>query len=145
MSSLNRVDLIGRLGRDPEVRSLGNGDKVANLRIATSERWKDKQTGERKEKTEWHSVTIWGGLVQVVESYLRKGSNVYVSGKLETRKWQDQQGNDRYTTEVVLRGPGAVMQMLDGPSGGGDDDQRRGVEYKPNAPANDIPDDEIPF
>jgi single-strand DNA-binding protein len=118
--SLNKVMLIGNLGADPEVRSFQNGGKVCNLRIATSETWKDRQTGERKEKTEWHTVAIFSeGLVGVAESYLRKGSKVYIEGKLQTRKWQDQSGNDRYSTEVVLQGPGAVMTMLDGAPGGG--------------------------
>jgi single-strand DNA-binding protein len=102
------------------VRSFQNGGKVCNLRIATSENWKDRNTGERKEKTEWHTVAIFSeGLVGVAEQYLRKGSKVYIEGKLQTRKWQDQSGNDRYSTEVVLQGPGAVMTMLDGAPGGG--------------------------
>ena len=118
--SLNKVMLIGNLGADPEVRSFQNGGKVCNLRIATSETWKDRQSGERKEKTEWHTVAIFSeGLVGVAEQYLRKGSKVYIEGKLQTRKWQDQSGNDRYSTEVVLQGPGAVMTMLDGAPGGG--------------------------
>jgi single-strand DNA-binding protein len=115
MSSLNKVMLIGNLGADPEIKSFQNGGKVANLRIATSETWKDKATGERKEKTEWHSVAIFNdGLVGVVERYLKKGSKVYIEGKLQTRKWQDQSGNDRYTTEVVLQGIGGSLVMLDG-------------------------------
>lgn len=114
--SVNKVIIIGNLGQDPEVRSFQNGGKVANLRIATSESWKDKQTGEKKERTEWHTVAIHGdGLVGVAERYLRKGSKVYLEGQLATRKWQDQSGNDRYSTEVVLRGPGANLTMLDGP------------------------------
>lgn len=114
--SLNKVILIGNLGADPEIKSFQNGGRIANLRLATSESWKDKQTGERKERTEWHTVAIFGeGLVGVAERYLRKGSKIYVEGKLETRKWQDQSGNDRFSTEVVLRGPGAVLTMLDGP------------------------------
>ncbi len=118
--SLNKVMIIGNLGADPEVRSFQNGGKVCNLRIATSESWKDRQSGERKEKTEWHTVSIFSeGLVGVAEQYLRKGSKVYIEGKLQTRKWQDQSGNDRYSTEVVLQGPGAVMTMLDGAPGGG--------------------------
>ncbi|MXO75049.1 single-stranded DNA-binding protein [Altererythrobacter aerius] len=118
--SLNKVMLIGNLGADPEVRSFQNGGKVCNIRVATSETWKDRQTGERKEKTEWHTVAIFGeGLVGVAEQYLRKGSKVYIEGKLQTRKWQDQSGNDRYSTEVVVQGPGAVMTMLDGPQGSG--------------------------
>ncbi|MCR9179770.1 MAG: single-stranded DNA-binding protein [Erythrobacteraceae bacterium] len=118
--SLNKVMLIGNLGADPEIRTFQNGGKVANLRIATSESWKDRNTGERQERTEWHTVAIFGeGLVGVVERFLKKGSKIYVEGKLQTRKWQDQQGNDRYSTEVVLQGPGAVMTMLDGAQGGG--------------------------
>ncbi|MBU2993198.1 single-stranded DNA-binding protein [Octadecabacter sp. 1_MG-2023] len=120
--SLNKVMLIGNLGRDPEVRSFQNGGKVCNLRIATSETWKDKNTGERREKTEWHSVAIFQeGLVRVAEQYLKKGSTVYIEGKLQTRKWQDQSGNDRYSTEVVLQGFDGVMTMIGGrgDSGGG--------------------------
>ena len=118
--SVNKVILIGNLGRDPEIRSFPNGGKVANLRIATSEQWKDRQTGERREKTEWHSVAIFSeGLVNVVERFLKKGSKVYIEGQLETRKWQDQSGADRYSTEVVLRGFGGTLQMLDGRDGGG--------------------------
>jgi single-strand DNA-binding protein len=118
--SLNKVMLIGNLGADPEVRTFANGGKVCNLRIATSETWKDRNTGERQEKTEWHTVAIFNeGLAGVAERYLKKGSKVYIEGQLQTRKWQDQQGNDRYSTEVVLRGPNSVMTMLDGASGGG--------------------------
>ncbi|MDG1531605.1 MAG: single-stranded DNA-binding protein [Paracoccaceae bacterium] len=122
--SVNKVILVGNLGRDPEVRTFQNGGKVCNLRIATSENWKDKNTGERRERTEWHSVAIFSeGLVRVAEQYLRKGSTVYVEGQLQTRKWQDQSGNDRYSTEVVLQGFGATLTMLggrnDGGSGGG--------------------------
>lgn len=118
--SLNKVMLIGNLGRDPEVRSFQNGGKVCNLRIATSETWKDRNTGERREKTEWHSVAIFNeGLVRVAEQYLRKGSKVYIEGQLQTRKWQDQSGNDRYSTEVVLQGFGSTLTMLDGRGEGG--------------------------
>lgn len=118
--SLNKVMLIGNLGADPEIRSFQNGGKVANLRIATSETWKDRNTGERQERTEWHNVAIFSeGLVNVVERYLKKGSKVYVEGKLQTRKWQDQNGQDRYTTEVVLRGFDGTLTMLDGAGGGG--------------------------
>ncbi|ABF64158.1 single-strand binding protein [Ruegeria sp. TM1040] len=118
--SLNKVMLIGNLGRDPEVRSFQNGGKVCNLRIATSETWKDRNTGERREKTEWHSVAIFNeGLVRVAEQYLRKGSKVYVEGQLQTRKWQDQSGQDRYSTEVVLQGFGSTLTMLDGRGEGG--------------------------
>lgn len=118
--SLNKVMLIGNLGADPEIRTFNNGGKVANLRIATSEQWKDRQTGERKEKTEWHTVAIFSeGLVGVVERYLKKGSKVFVEGKLQTRKWQDQNGQDRYSTEIVIQGLGGTLTMLDGPQGGG--------------------------
>ncbi|MEO6092519.1 MAG: single-stranded DNA-binding protein [Novosphingobium sp.] len=118
--SVNKVILIGNLGADPEVRSFQNGGKVCNIRIATSESWKDRTSGERQERTEWHSVAIFSeGLAGVAEKYLRKGSKVYIEGQLRTRKWQGQDGADRYTTEVVLQGPGAVMTMLDGAQGGG--------------------------
>lgn len=118
--SVNKVILLGNLGADPEVKTFQNGGRICNLRMATSENWKDRQTGERKERTEWHTVTIKSdGLVGVAEKYLRKGSKIYVEGQLQTRKWQDQSGNDRYSTEVVLSGPGAVMTMLDGAPGGG--------------------------
>ncbi|HEX7711128.1 MAG TPA: single-stranded DNA-binding protein [Sphingomonadaceae bacterium] len=118
--SLNKVMLIGNLGADPEIRSFQNGGKVANLRIATSEQWKDRNSGERQERTEWHTVAIFSeGLVGVVERYLRKGSKVYIEGSLQTRKWQDQSGNDRYSTEVVIRGFGGTLLMLDGQGGGG--------------------------
>lgn len=118
--SVNKVILIGNLGRDPEVRSFPNGGKVCNLRIATSENWKDKNTGERREKTEWHSVSIFQeGLVRIAEQYLRKGSKVYIEGALQTRKYQAQDGTDRYSTEVVLQGFGGTLTMLDGRSEGG--------------------------
>ncbi|MEM6941738.1 MAG: single-stranded DNA-binding protein [Pseudomonadota bacterium] len=118
--SVNKVILIGNLGRDPEVRSFQNGGKVCNLRIATSENWKDRNTGERREKTEWHTVAIFNeGLVRIAEQYLRKGSKIYVEGQLETRKWQDQSGQDRYSTEVVLRNYGGTLTMLDGRDSGG--------------------------
>ncbi|SOB80252.1 single-strand binding protein [Sphingomonas guangdongensis] len=117
--SVNKVILVGNLGRDPESRSFQNGGKVVNLRIATSESWKDKGSGERKEKTEWHSVAIFNeGLANVAERFLRKGSKVYIEGALQTRKWQDQQGQDRYSTEIVLQGFNSVLTMLDGPGGG---------------------------
>ena len=118
--SVNKVILIGNLGRDPEVRSFQNGGKVCNLRIAAAEYWKDKNTGERREKTEWHSVAIFQeGLVRIAEQYLRKGSKVYIEGQLQTRKWQDQSGQDKYSTEVVLQGYGGTLTMLDGRDGGG--------------------------
>ena len=128
--SLNKVMLIGNLGADPEVRSFQNGGKVCNLRIATTEQWKDRNTGERQERTEWHTVAIFSeGLVGVVERYLRKGSKVYIEGQLQTRKWQDQSGNDRYSTEVVIRGLGGTLTMLDGASGGGGGGQRGGGNW----------------
>lgn len=146
MSSVNKVILIGNLGADPETRSFQNGGKVCNLRIATSENWKDKNTGERKEKTEWHSVAIHSeGLAGVAERYLRKGSKVYIEGKLQTRKWQDQSGADRYSTEVVLNGPNASLVMLDGAGGG----EARTPDGSRGAPAksdyDDDLDDQIPF
>jgi single-strand DNA-binding protein len=128
--SLNKVMLIGNLGADPEIRSFQNGGKVANLRIATSETWKDRSTGERQERTEWHTVAIFSeGLINVVENYLKKGSKVYVEGQLQTRKWQDQQGNDRYSTEVVLRGYNGILTMLDGAGGGGGGNRSSGGGY----------------
>lgn len=118
--SVNKVILIGNLGADPEIKSFQNGGRIANLRIATSENWKDKATGERKERTEWHSVVIQSdGLVGVVERFLKKGSKIYIEGQLRTRKWQDQSGNDRYTTEVSVGGIGGVLTMLDGAPGAG--------------------------
>ena len=117
--SVNKVILVGNLGRDPESRSFQNGGKVVNLRIATSESWKDRNSGERKEKTEWHSVAIFNeGLANVAERFLRKGSKVYIEGQLQTRKWQDQNGQDKYSTEIVLQGFNSVLTMLDGPNGG---------------------------
>jgi single-strand DNA-binding protein len=118
--SVNKVILIGNLGKDPEIKSFQNGGKIANFSIATSESWKDRATGEKKERTEWHNISVNSeGLVGVVERFLKKGSKVYIEGQLRTRKWQDRDNNDRYTTEVVLSGPGAVMTMLDGAPGGG--------------------------
>ncbi|WP_296639661.1 single-stranded DNA-binding protein [Roseinatronobacter sp.] len=118
--SVNKVILVGNLGRDPEVRSFQNGGKVCNLRIATSEQWRDKATGEKRERTEWHTVAIFNeGLVRIAEQYLRKGSTVYIEGQLETRKWQDQSGADRYSTEVVLRPYRGEMTLLGGRGDGG--------------------------
>ena len=132
--SVNKVILIGNLGRDPEVRSFPNGGKVVNLRIATSERWRDKATGENKERTEWHSVAIFNeNLGRIAEQYLKKGSTVYLEGQLETRKWQDQSGQDRYSTEVVLRQFRGELTLLGGrgesSGGGGDYDQDRGGSF----------------
>ena len=129
--SVNKVILIGNLGADPEIKSFQNGGKIANIRIATSEQWKDRMTGERKERTEWHNVVINGdGLVGVVERYLKKGSKVYIEGSLRTRKWQDRDGNDKYTTEVVIAGIGGALTMLDGaPGGGGGGGSRGGGDW----------------
>ena len=166
--SVNKVILIGNLGRDPEVRSFQNGGKVCNLRIATSETWKDRNTGERRERTEWHSVAIFSEpLVRVAEQYLRKGSKVYIEGQLQTRKWQDQSGQDRYSTEVVLQGFGSTLTMLDGRDGGsggggggggygggydqgggydsGPQDDRFGGGQGGGGPSSRDMDDEIPF
>ena len=118
--SVNKVILIGNLGKDPEIRRTQDGRPIANLRIATSESWRDKNSGERREKTEWHSVVIFSEpLCKIVEQYLKKGSKVYIEGALQTRKWQDQQGQERYSTEVVLQGFNAVLTMLDGRPGSG--------------------------
>ncbi|MET3590085.1 single-strand DNA-binding protein [Bartonella silvatica] len=120
--SLNKVILIGNLGADPEIRRLNSGDQVANLRIATSESWRDRNTNERKERTEWHSIVIFNeNLVKIAEQYLKKGSKIYIEGQLQTRKWQDQNGNDRYTTEVVLQKYRGELQMLDGRGASGGD------------------------
>ena len=162
--SVNKVIILGNLGVDPEVRSFQNGGKVCNLRIATSENWKDKNTGERREKTEWHSVAIFSEpLVRIAEQYLRKGSKVFIEGQLETRKWQDQSCQDRYTTEVVLRPYTSTLTMLDslGDSGsqggyiGGSNDSNYSSDANNSASnsGNDTPsttasqdfDDEIPF
>jgi len=168
--SVNKVILVGNLGRDPEVRQFQNGGKVCNLRIATSETWKDRNTGERRERTEWHSVAIFSEpLARIAEQYLKKGSKVYIEGQLETRKWQDQSGQDRYSTEVVLRPYRSELTLLDGRgdgggsgggysggsgSGGGYDDRGyddrgggyddRGSSGGGRAPSRDL-DDEIPF
>jgi len=135
--SVNKVILIGNLGADPEVKSFQNGGRIANLRIATSESWKDRATGERKERTEWHSVVIQSeGLVGVVERFLRKGSKIYIEGQLRTRKWQDQNGNDRYSTEIVLQGFNSTLTMLDGRGEGGGAG-RGGNDFGGGAPSYD--------
>ena len=150
--SVNKVILVGNLGRDPETRRLASGDPVVNLRLATSESWKDKASGERKEKTEWHSVVIYNeNLARVAEQYLRKGSKVYVEGQLQTRKWQDQSGQEKYTTEIVLQRYRGELTMLDGRGDGGG--ASHGGEFA-DAPGPSSPpprkggadlDDEIPF
>ncbi|WP_454622741.1 single-stranded DNA-binding protein [Brucella anthropi] len=137
--SVNKVILVGHLGADPEIRRLASGDAVANLRIATSESWRDRQTGERKDRTEWHSVVIFNeNLAKVAEQYLKKGAKVYIEGALQTRKWQDQNGNDRYSTEVVLQKFRGELQMLDSRGEGGSTDSGS------SGSSRDL-DDEIPY
>ena len=150
--SLNKVFIIGNLGADPEVKSFQNGGRICNLRIATSETWKDKATGEKKEATEWHQVVVSNdGLIGVCERFLRKGSKVYVEGRLKTRKWQDKDGNDRYSTEVVLHGFGGTLTMLDGaPAGGSSGSSTSGAgggDWGGDTRGNtgDDLDDDIPF
>ena len=146
--SVNKVIILGNLGADPEIRTFQNGGKVANLRIATSERWKDKNTGEQREKSEWHTVAVFSeGLVRVVEQYLKKGSSVYIEGKLQTRKWQDQSGNDRYSTEVVLQGFDSKLVMLGGGERNNEGNRSQGGQQGGGAPAGGAGnlDDEIPF
>ena len=147
---INKVILIGNLGQDPDTRYMPSGGAVTNLRVATNETWKDKQTGEQKEKTEWHSVAMFGRLAEIAAEYLRKGSQVYIEGRLQTRKWQDRDGNDRYTTEIVAN----EMQMLGGRGGGGaapysGGDGSSSSNQPPsgggNAPPADDFDDDIPF
>ena len=148
---MNKAILIGNIGRDPEVRTTQSGDKVANLALATSERWKDKQTGERKERTEWHRVTVWGPLAGVCEQYIRKGAKVAITGRIETRKWQDQSGQDRYTTECVLQKFRGELQLLDKREGGErQTDQQQGLYDRDDERTHGggaVPDldDEIPF
>jgi len=152
--SINKVILVGNLGRDPEIRATQDGREICNLAIATSESWKDKNTGERKEKTEWHRVVIFNdGLVKVAKNYLKKGSKIYVEGQLQTRKWTDKDGVEKYSTEVVLQGYGGNLTMLDGKSGGGSESSSGGDygDYGSSASpqrarvAEAELDDEIPF
>lgn len=154
--SLNKVLLIGNLGKDPEIRSTNDGREVANLVIATNESWTDKNSGERKEKTEWHRVTCFNpGLIGVIKNYLKKGAKVYIEGQLQTRKWQDQAGQDKYSTEIVLQGYNCSLTMLDRPSGsggggssygGGGAASSGGGSYSSDAPRSaDSIDDDIPF
>jgi single-strand DNA-binding protein len=129
MSSLNKVTLIGNLGKDPEVRFMPNGGAVANITLATSEKWKDKQTGEQKEKTEWHRVVMFGKLAEIAGEYLKKGAKIYVEGALQTRKWTNQEGNDQYTTEIVIQDFGGTMKMLGGkPEGGQQSNSNQGQQ-----------------
>lgn len=149
---INKVIVLGNLGKDPEIKYLPSGGAVANITVATSESWRDKQTGEQKEKTEWHRVALFGKLAEVAGQYLHKGSQVYIEGQLQTRKWQDQNGQDRYTTEIVVQGYNGTMQMLGGKSGGQQQvgQQQRGFGQPRPAPQqfNEPPmdfDDDIPF
>ena len=148
--SVNKVILVGNVGQDPEVRQFQNGGQVCSFSLATSENWKDRNTGERREKTEWHRISVFSeGLIRVVQNYVKKGSKLYIEGQLETRKWQDQSGQDRYSTEVVLRPYNSTMVMLDGRGGGdaGGDSfggASSGGSIGSAAPASDL-DDEIPF
>ena len=145
MSSVNKVIIVGALGADPETKTFQNGGQITNLRVATSERWKDKQTGERKEKTEWHSVTLQGdGLAKVASQYLRKGSKVYIEGKLQTRKWQDQSGSDRYSTEIVV-GMNGQLVMLDGAKDGQQGSQKPAQGGGGGWGATDDDDSDFPF
>lgn len=138
--SINKVILIGSLGADPEIRRTNDGRSIASMRIATSESWRAKDTGERREKTEWHSVVVFSeGLVKVIESYVKKGSKIYLEGALQTRKWQDKDGNDRYTTEIVLQGYNATLTLLDSAKGG---QQRQ--EQQPESQGSGF-EDEIPW
>lgn len=144
--SVNKVILVGNLGKDPEVRRMTSGDPVVNLSIATSESWRDKASGERKEKTEWHRVVIFNkNLAEVAEKYLRKGSKVYVEGQLQTRKWTDKDGAEKYSTEVVLQNFRGELTMLDGRNGGEGGGGGRGAGESPASFQRDEMDDEIPF
>lgn len=148
-NGINKCIILGRLGGDPEVRHLPSGGAVANITIATSESWRDKATGEQREKTEWHRVSLFGKLAEVAGEYLRKGSQVYIEGQLQTRKWQDQDGQDRYSTEVVVQGFNGVMQMLGGGQQGGQrqsqpQQQPQQAHPQRNEPPTDW-DEEIPF
>ena len=150
MSSLNRVMLIGNLGRDPETRTFQSGGKVCNFSMATSERWKDKNTGEQRERTQWHNIAVFNEhLVRIAEQYLQKGSKVFVEGQMETRKWQDQNGNDRYTTEVVLRPFNGTIVMLGEKGENSGSQSQSGTSYNQDRgrtpPHDPIDDDSIPF
>ena len=147
MSGVNKVILVGNLGREPEVKYSSAGAAIANLAIATSESWKDKQTGQQQEKTEWHRVVIFGKLAEIAQQYLHKGSKVYVEGQLKTRKWQNKEGVDVYTTEVVLSGFGGVLQMLDSRAGAPQQEHTPVVAADPITPvkADDAFNDDIPF
>ena len=143
---INKVILIGHLGQDPEVRYMPNGNAVANFSVATSESWKDKQTGETRDRTEWHRVVVFGKLAEIVGEYVKKGTQVYLEGQLQTRKWQDQAGNDRYTTEVVINAVGGTMQILGSRQNDGEQKQKAqpAQAQVQEAPPTDF-DDDIPF
>jgi len=146
MAGVNKVILVGNLGADPEVRRTQDGRPIANLRVATSQSWKDKSTGERREKSEWHRVVIFSeGLAKIAEQYLKKGSRVYLEGALQTRKWQDQSGQDRYSTEVVLQGYSAALVLLDKANGNGSSSQESRPQPKSVSARAQSFDDEIPF
>lgn len=154
MSSLNRASLIGNVGKDPEIKTMSNGNRVANLSVATSETWKDKSTGEKKERTEWHRVTVWNdSLIGVIERYVTKGSKVMIEGQIQTRKYTDAQGVEKYSTEIVLQGFGGQLILLGGKqdsersSGGGGDDYSSGfaaTNTRAQTPTYDL-DDDVPF
>lgn len=162
MPGVNRAVILGNLGKDPEIKTLQDGTKLANFSVATSETWRDKNSGEKKEKTEWHRITVWGeNLVRVVEQYVRKGDKIYIEGKIETRKWQNQSGQDQYSTEIVVKGFGGTIQLLgdrrdngarSGSSSGrlserepGYDDGYQQPASRPSSGPNSDLDDEIPF
>ena len=141
---INKAIIIGNLGADPDIRTTQDGRKIAILRVATSESWKDKQTGERKERTEWHRVSIFSeGLAFVAEKYLHKGSKIYIEGKIQTRKWTDQNGQDRYTTEIVVQGYGGTLVLLDRPQSS-QNEQQTAQQQAPSSLASDL-DDDLPF
>ena len=153
---INRVILVGHLGQDPEVRYMPNGNAVANFNIATSESWKDKQTGENRDKTEWHRIVVFGKLAEIAGQYLKKGTQVYIEGQLQTRKWQDQSGQDRYTTEVVINPLGGTLQMLGSRENSADDREQNTQNTSSRQPNKNVPtpqpkappmdfEDDIPF
>tara|TARA_Y100000590_G_scaffold164558_1_gene188531 strand:+ start:438 stop:887 length:450 start_codon:yes stop_codon:yes gene_type:complete len=146
--SLNKVLLIGRLGADPEIKQMVNGKNVARISLATSQTWKDKNTGEKKEKTEWHRIVVFNeGLVNVIQQYLKKGSQIYIEGQLSTRKWKDEKtGQDKYSTEVILQGFNSTLTMLGGPNQNtiSSQENKQSFDETPNSPQNDL-DDDIPF
>ena len=148
MSSVNKVIIVGNLGRDPETRYMPSGDCITNLAVATTDKWKDKASGEQKAATEWHRISAFGKLAEIMGQYLKKGSQVYVEGSLRTRKWTDKDGAEKYSTEVVLQAFGGVLTMLDGPKGGDEQPSRSQEQVKPaKSPsrASDDLADEVPF